>query len=30
VLAPPFVTPDDVLDRIGDDLAAATKAVLEA
>ena len=30
VLAPPFVTPDDVLDRIGDILAAATKAVLGA
>jgi len=30
VLAPPFVTRDDSLDRIGDILAAATKAVLEA
>ena len=28
VLAPPFVTPDDVLDRIAGILAAATKAVL--
>jgi adenosylmethionine-8-amino-7-oxononanoate aminotransferase len=28
VLAPPFVTPDDVLDRVVDILAAATKAVL--
>jgi adenosylmethionine-8-amino-7-oxononanoate aminotransferase len=27
VLAPPFVTPDDVLDRIADILAAATRAV---
>ena len=30
VLAPPFVTPDDQLDRIGEILAAATKAVLGA
>ena len=29
VLAPPFVTPDAVLDRIADILAAATKAVLD-
>jgi adenosylmethionine-8-amino-7-oxononanoate aminotransferase len=28
VLAPPFVTPDRVLDRIGEILASATKAVL--
>jgi putrescine---pyruvate transaminase len=28
VLAPPFVTPDDTLDRIAEVLAAATKAVL--
>ena len=28
VLAPPFVTPDDVLDRIAEVLAGATKAVL--
>jgi putrescine---pyruvate transaminase len=28
VLAPPFVTPDDLVDRIGEILAAATKAVL--
>ena len=28
VLAPPFVTPDDLLDRIGEILAAATTAVL--
>ena len=28
VLAPPFVTPDDVLDRIGEILAAAISAVL--
>jgi adenosylmethionine-8-amino-7-oxononanoate aminotransferase len=28
VLAPPFVTPDDVLDRIAEILAAATRAVL--
>ncbi len=28
VLAPPFVTPDQVLDRIGETLASATKAVL--
>ena len=28
VLAPPFVTPDDVLDRIGEILTAATSAVL--
>ena len=28
VLAPPFVTPDDVLDRIGEILTAATTSVL--
>jgi len=28
VLAPPFVTPDDVLDRISDILAAAARSVL--
>jgi adenosylmethionine-8-amino-7-oxononanoate aminotransferase len=28
LLAPPFVTPDDVLDRIAEILAAATKATL--
>lgn len=30
VLAPPFVTPDDVLDRIAEIVAAATKAVVRA
>ena len=30
VLAPPFVTPDDQLDRIGEILSAATKSVLSA
>jgi adenosylmethionine-8-amino-7-oxononanoate aminotransferase len=30
VLAPPFVTPDDVLDRISDILAAAARSVLPA
>lgn len=30
VLAPPFVTPDDVLDRIGEILTAATTSVLGA
>jgi len=30
VLAPPFVTPDTVLDRIGDILAAAARSVLPA
>ena len=29
VLAPPFVTPDDLIDRIGEILASATKAVFE-
>ena len=28
VLAPPFVTPDNVLDQIAEILVAATKAVL--
>jgi hypothetical protein len=28
VLAPPFVTPDDLLDRIAEILTAATEAVL--
>jgi len=28
VLAPPFVTPDDLLDRIAASLASATKVVL--
>jgi adenosylmethionine-8-amino-7-oxononanoate aminotransferase len=28
VLAPPFVTPDDLLDRIAETLASATKAAL--
>jgi adenosylmethionine-8-amino-7-oxononanoate aminotransferase len=28
VLAPPFVTPDHLLDRIGEILGSATKAVL--